>query len=183
MSVNNRFIAIDWNKVNELPETDDEFWGISTEAKDNNETWLYDVPFGEEGEIFEYFTGLMEFLEWFQEARDKMDPKVVADFSSVFTDVGILYGDDDFAPTPIKKDVDLDWVTGAIPPADVRGILQRIKAINLEETKNAFDAATEDEPCEMCENGEAIVAWIKAVERGFEAVSKEGHGILLVVCA
>ncbi|MEO7098381.1 MAG: hypothetical protein ABI162_03390 [Luteolibacter sp.] len=181
MSVSNHFISINWNKIKDLPPTDDEFWGISNEAKDNNEEWLKDVPFGEEGQIFKYFTGLMDFQEWFQEARDSMDPKVVASFSSVFTDVGILYDDEAYAPRPIKKDVEFEWVTGAIPPADILEILDRIAKLDIDETQKAFDAANEENPCDFFEDGVSVVSWIKALEIGLKAVAEDTHGMLLVV--
>lgn len=123
----------------------------------------------------------MEFLDWFMEVRETMPPKVVADFSSVFLDIGILYEDEAYAPTPIKKDTDLSWVTGAIPPADCVKILQRLENLDRAAIRQAFDEANEENPFDLFEDGETILAWIGSLEEGFQDIIQRGHGMLLVI--
>jgi hypothetical protein len=181
MSVSNRFYTIDWTRIHELPATDHEFWSIRSEISESDDPWIGGDPFGEGAHPFEYFSGLMEFLEWFQEARESMPKRVVKDFTSVFRDIGILYGDDEYAPTPIKKDVALDWVTGAIPPADCADILRRLGKIDREATKEAFAEANENESCDICEDGERVLEWIDLVEDALKGVVGQDRGILLVI--
>lgn len=181
MSVSNYFISLDWTRIKDLPATDDAFWSMRSEARDNEEEWIRDVQFGEDEDTFRYFTGLMEFLDWFSEVRETMPPKVVSAFSSVFLDIGILYDDEAYAPRPIKKDTDLAWVTGAIPPADCSKILQRLEKLDRSTIRHAFDEANEENPFDLFEDGETILAWIGSLEEGFQDIIQRGHGMLLVI--
>lgn len=182
MSVNNCFLSIEWTRLDQIPEGD-EFWTCLYEAMDDGADWLGDVPFG--GQIdsyyFESWNGLMKFNDWFRERRKSMDQALVADFASLFLDVGLLHKDTTYAPDPIRKDVVLggEWVLAAIPPEDVADLARRAEALDLEVTAREFQAAADAVPCDMVPDGETIAQWVAALREGLRATADAGRGIVM----
>lgn len=183
MSASNHFFAVDWARIGNLPADEEEFWSLDTDVIDSGDPWIAKVSFCDVGASFHDFTGLMDFLDWYIEAREILDPEVEAGFASVFGDLGILYDDNAYSPRPIKKDIQQKWITGAIPPTDVAAIRERIAGLDIDRTKRGFDRATAKIPCDLCPDGQEVVKWIDGVKAGLSAVVEKGHGMLLVVNA
>jgi len=122
MSVNHSYFSLDWNKI---PDVNDKgSFNFIFELMDEGPfpEWIADVPFGKQIDdyLFSSWNGFMSFKDWFMNVRSCMNPTIVAQFTSLYQDVGLLMNDN-YSYVPIKKDINFedDWLLGAIPPAEV----------------------------------------------------------------
>lgn len=182
MSACHQYFAVDWSRIpgiNEIGNLDDLFEAMDEEPMAD---WIFGIPFGPQvdGYFFSSWAALMEFKDWMEEAAASLDSKVVEEFSSIFKDAGLLM-DDDFAFVPIREDVDVedDWLLGAIPPAKVTELIDRMNRVDHRELVNAFQSALDRHPSELIESGEFVLAWFQALKEGLLAVSARGYGIIL----
>lgn len=75
MSVNNTYLAVDWQRFLEMAQQPDVEKRMGY-ALENEEPWLRDFPFGNQVDeyLFESRKALREFDEWFREARKPGPP-------------------------------------------------------------------------------------------------------------
>lgn len=182
MSVTNHYVALDWQRLESVPP-DDDLPSFLFDAMDDDASWLAPVAFGDQIDhyYFESWNGLMEFNDWFRQARKGMDPSCVKEFSALFMDIGLLHRDDTFAPDPIKKAAgDPDgWLLAAIPPADVTGLAARADAMDLATVAREFQAAADKAPCDMVPDGATVAGWVASLRDGLRATANQGQGIIL----
>jgi len=182
MSVNHSYFSLDWSRVpdvNNHKDFDFLFELIEEEAMPD---WIGDVPFGSQVDnyLFSSWSGFMSFKDWFMEARDWMDHGLVSNFTSLYQDVGLLM-DDSYSYVPIKKDITIqdDWILGAIPPSDVKSLLERCQKIDVSSIASEFQKALDRKPLDLFVSGKTVRDWVTALHDGLSAVSEKNFGILI----
>ena len=112
--------------------------------------------------------------------RSCMNPTLVAQFTSLYQDVGLLMNDN-YSYVPIKKDISFedDWLLGAIPPSEVNDLLSRAEQIDVELLTSEFQRALNQQPLPLFESGETVRNWLLALRDGLNDVKKRGFGIIV----
>ncbi len=180
MSVNHNYLTLNWDKVSYVNEQGsfDFLWELQDKEGSLPE-WVQPMTFDDYR--FTSWRGFMSFRDWFADAKCLMDPILVAAFSSLLQDLGLLM-DDDYSFVPIRQDVLIcdDWLLGAIPPAQVVGLHRRAMELDRETVRTEFQKALEVKPFEMYKTGACVSEWLDAVRFGLDAVVKrKTFGILL----
>ena len=182
MSINNSYFTVEWPRLESAPKNN-ELAGFLFNALEMSEEWLAPVPFGNQIDryYFESWSGLMEFNDWFREARENMDPQTVDKFSSLYMEIGLLHRDDTYAPAPIKRGFEAsnDWLLAAIPPEEVAVLAEKARSIDLKRVEIEFQNSVNNSPCGMVPDGATIVRWISSLADGLDTTAKSGRGIIM----
>ncbi len=177
-------MTLNWDKVPYVNEQGSFEFLWELEDEDGNlPEWIQPVRFSDEIDDYRFSSwhGFMSFRDWFADAQSLMDPILVAKFSSLFQDFGLLMNDD-YSYVPIRRDVVIDdeWLLGAIQPADVVELHKRAMEIDRDSVRTEFQKALDAKPSDMYETGDAVAEWLDALRVGLDDVVKRGNfGIIL----
>jgi hypothetical protein len=182
MSVNSSYYSLDWRRTPYIQENGNFDFLFDYLEKGELPEWIEEVCFGKQTDpyMFSSWSGFMSFSDWFEEARSKMNPNLVAQFSSLYLDMGLLF-DSDYALSPIKKDIvfDDEWLLGAIPPEQVEALFVRSCQIDISILTSEFQKALNREPLDLLATGESVRDWLFALRDGLGDVQKKGFGIII----